>query len=149
MPDQLIGQIEAFVPPLEALAEGLGQPHLIHADLTADHLLGRVEGGRWITTGLIDFGDAMIGDLYYELVPLHLDLFHADKRLLATFLRSYGVDEAMLRIVPTRALAAALLHRFDVFGPTFAAHPWARDARSLEELADLLWDVERPGASEM
>jgi hygromycin-B 7''-O-kinase len=39
---------------------------------------------------LIDFGDAMVGDLHYELAALHLDLFDCDKRLLRQFLDHYG-----------------------------------------------------------
>jgi len=75
LPEHLFAQLDDFLLPLDKLLDARSTPHLIHADLTADHALGRLEGGRWKSLALIDFGDAMIGNQYYELVALHLDLF--------------------------------------------------------------------------
>ena len=54
-------------------------------------------------------GDAMIGNLYYELAAMHLDLFKGDRRLLAAYLDSYGLDEAARHSLPRRAMSMALL----------------------------------------
>lgn len=115
LPERLVAQIETFMPPVEVLVDDGFPPHLIHADLTEDHLLGRWETGCWKGQTLIDFGDAMTGSLYYELVALHLDLFRGDRRMLAAFLAAYDPPAAALADLPRRALATALLHRFDVF----------------------------------
>lgn len=131
----LAEEIEDFLPPLEALAELDRPAHLIHADLTRDHLLGRVEGG-WRSLALIDFGDAMTGSLFYELGPLHLDLFNGDRRLLAAFLDSYALPEDQRANLGRGALATALLHRFDLFG---GLPPELRQAPSLAELASALY----------
>ena len=136
LPERLVAQIEAFMPPVEALVDDGYPPHLIHADLTADHLLGRGKTGHWKGLALIDFGDAMTGSLYYELAALHLDLFGGDRRMLAAFLAAYGLPAAALADLPRRALATALLHRFDVF----QAVPRALlQAQTLDELAYTLW----------
>lgn len=142
LPEHLLAQVDNFLLPVEELVDSRSAPHLIHADLTADHVLGRLEGGRWNSLALIDFGDAMIGNLYYELVALHLDLFQADKRLLAAYLDAYGLDEQAHRKLPVRAMNMALLHRFNVLGPVFARNPILRQVSTLDELADVLWNVE-------
>lgn len=132
----LIEQIEGYLPPLEALVDTSCSPHLIHADLTRDHLLGRVENGRWRSLALIDFGDAMTGDLLYELAALHMDLFRGQKPLLSAFLNAYELPPAARRDLPRQALATSLLHRFNVFA---GLSPERLQARSLDDLAQELW----------
>lgn len=139
LPARLIDQIDEFLLPLEDLVEWQRPPHLIHADLTGDHLLGRLEGGRWSSLALIDFGDAMTGSLYYELAALHLDLFAAERPLLSAFLDAYGLPPEQRAGLPRRAMAAALLHRFDVFAPRSGGA--LETAGSLEQLAEMLWQV--------
>jgi hygromycin-B 7''-O-kinase len=139
LPDRLIDQIEDFLPPQDDLLVDFSRPpHLIHADLTRDHLLGRVEQDRWVSLGLIDFGDAMTGSLWYELAALHLDLFGADRRLLSAFLESCPLPAIQPGwSFPQLAMAGALLHKFNVL----AGLPPERFAvESLEELALQLWD---------
>ncbi len=134
LPAHLLAGVEEFIPPLEELADRTRPPHLIHADLTRDHLLGRLEDGRWTSQAIIDFGDAMTGDLRYELCALHLDLFAGDKRLLAAFFEGYGRPAPP----PHSALATALLHRFNVFA---AVPEEALQVETLEELAERLYGV--------
>lgn len=145
MPRYLIEQIEDFLLPVEALIDRGCSPHLIHADLTADHLLGRLDKGRWTTLGLIDFGDATVADLGYELIALHLDLFRCNKRLLAAYLAAYGLDEQALCTLPAKAMSLTLLHRFNVLEGLFGHYPKADAVSTLDELASLLWDINTPG----
>jgi hygromycin-B 7''-O-kinase len=144
MPPHLIEQIDDYLLPIEALVDGRAQPHLIHADLNEDHVLGGLGDGRWRLRGLIDFGDAMVGDWMYELVAFHIGLVHCDKRLLAAFLQAYGVERQPHDFVH-RAMSYTLLHEFAVLRQVFEEFPVARDVATLEELASMLWDTERPG----
>ncbi len=144
LPAQLIEQLNAYLLPIEALADWSGRPHLIHADLTGDHILGRLEGDHWTTLAVIDWGDAMVGDLAYELSALHLDLFRGDKQMLGAFLDAYGLDEHSRATLPARALSVALLHRFNVLEGIFERFPQAREIPTLEQLATALWDVSVP-----
>ncbi len=137
LPERLIAQITSYVLPPAALIDPGVRPHLIHADLNGDHLLGRLDGGRWTTFGVIDFGDAMVGSLYYEVVALHLGLFCRDRGLLRAFLDAYGVGAAARRDFPAKAMTAALLHRCNVLVEV----PELGQAESLEQLAVRLWDV--------
>lgn len=138
LPAHLLAQLERFVPPPDQLVGLHRPPHLIHADLTLDHLLGKVINGRWQTLALIDFGDAMTGDLLYELAALHLDLFRADRRLLGAFLDSYELPLEERVDLPRRALAMALLHQFNVLA-CLPGQMLAAD--SLEELAQRIWGL--------
>jgi hygromycin-B 7''-O-kinase len=144
MPPHLVEQIEHFLLPPEQLVEDGAAPHLIHADLTADHLLGQYENGHWQPTALIDFGDAMTGSLYYELVALHLDLFRGDKRLLRAYLDAYGLGESARRMLPAKAMSMTLLHRFSTYimESIFSIFPQALAVSTLEEFAALVWNVD-------
>lgn len=140
LPARLVAQIDSFLPPVEALTTPTHPPHLIHADLTRDHVLGRFEGAHWRTLAIIDFGDARTGDLLYELCALHLDCFSADTQLLAAFLDAYGLPSSARENLPPKALATALLHQFDVFSGL--PHELLESAARLEDLAIRLWGVQ-------
>jgi hygromycin-B 7''-O-kinase len=138
LPACLVNQIDDFIPPLDDLIHPAQPAHLIHADLNADHLLGRLNDGRWQTLAVIDFGDAMTGDLFYELAALHLGLFRGERSWLAAFLDSYGLPREERRRLPRRAMATALLHQFNVFT---CLTPDQKRSTNLEEFTLSLWDV--------
>jgi hygromycin-B 7''-O-kinase len=138
LPRHLIEQIDGYLPPVATLIDG-PRPHLIHADLTDDHLLGRWDGDHWSMTGLIDFGDALAGGLGYELAALQLDLFRGDRARLAAFLDGYGLNAAARADLPRQALCCALLHRFDVFEGLAEKLPDLGGIASLDALAERVW----------
>ena len=142
LPPHLIDQIDAYLLPRDQLLDPAHLTCLIHADLTADHVLGQLSAGRWESQHLIDFGDAMLGDFHYELIALHLDLFRCDKRLLKAYLDAYGLDAEMHRQLSHRAMSLTLLHRFDVLAPFPERFPAAFQVESLTALESLLWDIE-------
>lgn len=129
-------------PFLENLLKRPAPPpalHLIHADMTRDHLMGEFIDNRWQIHAMIDFGDCMPGDLYYELAPLQLDFFDCDRELLAAFLSAYGVPQVLPADFPQRCLAAALQHRFNVFDGIFERHPEFWAVSDLDQLARAIW----------
>lgn len=113
--------------------------HLIHADISRDHILGDFNEGRWAPKALIDFGDSMSGDLYYELAAVHLDLFDADTRLLHACLDAYGEISYNELDFASCCLAAAVQHQFNVFEVVFERHPQLTAIGTLPELANQLW----------
>jgi hygromycin-B 7''-O-kinase len=138
-PAHLAEQLEIYLSANAAFLQ-TGSDCFIHADLTQDHFLGQFQSERWETLAVIDFGDAMLGNLYYELAALHLDLFDCDKHLLAAFLRAYGLppDPDFLR----KTMVTSLLHQFDIYVSLFSWKPELQQARTLEELADRLWKID-------
>ena len=138
IPAHLLDQLEGFVLPVECLLDFSAPPCLIHADLTADHLLGSLVSGRWQSLAIIDWGDAMTGNLLYELVALHLDLFHSDKRRLRVCLDAYGLPSFYWHDFPRKALSLVLLHQFPM--PAWVYEPY-KDVHSMQELAECLFAV--------
>jgi hygromycin-B 7''-O-kinase len=126
LPTHLIDQIEAYllIPHAER--------RLLHADLHDHHVF--VEGDRLV--GIIDWGDAIVADPYYELPALHLHTFNADRDLLAAFLDGYGwpPDADFAR----RAMSMALIYPFNVLDRVARTTSLAA-IRTLDELADLVW----------
>ncbi len=133
----LVAGLADFLPPggEDWYLPGV-HPHLIHADLTADHLFGRADISGWQACALIDFGDARTGSLEYELAALQLSLFQGDRRLLAAFLAAYGFTPPPG--FAQRALAFCLLHQFDVLSEQPAT---VQSANSLPQLAERLFGV--------
>lgn len=134
LPPHLIEQIDAYLLPPDELIDFSSPPHLIHADLTADHLLGLWTGRRWSTTGLIDWGDAMVGNLLYELVALQLDLFRGDREMLGAFLETYQPAQFFQDGFVRKAMCMTLLHRFNVL-----AGRDLEEVKTLEDLGEMLW----------
>jgi aminoglycoside phosphotransferase (APT) family kinase protein len=101
LPARLIDQVENYLLPVEALLDLAYPPHLIHADITGDHLLGRINNEVWHSLGIIDWGDAMSGDLFYELQALYLDLFRCDREMLRPSSKPMVCSQVKSRISPT------------------------------------------------
>jgi hygromycin-B 7''-O-kinase len=83
LPRHLLEQVPEY------LDDGLAPPVLVHADITADHVFldrGRLEG-------IIDWGDAMVADRYYEFVAVYLDALAGSPELFRAFLDGYGLRE--------------------------------------------------------
>lgn len=146
LPVRLQEQLEDYLPDVEALVDRATEPLLLHCDMNADHLLGSLQAGRWISHGLIDFGDARIGGLLNELVALHLGLFRCDKRLLRRFLRAYGSEVARQPDFARRAMSFTLLHEFNVLEFVFECFPALSQVDSLEALANRIWNLDAPAA---
>lgn len=143
LPPHLLEQIEAYLLPVDALFERRRPPCLVHSDLNEDHVLGRWEAGHWRPRGMIDFGDALSGDPLYELVAFHFGLAHCDKHLLRVLLDATGHGLERDPAFVHRAMSYTLLFEHNVLGQVLQELPHARDVASLDELATLLWDLER------
>jgi hypothetical protein len=155
LPPQLVSQVQYFLLPTNELLDLSTPPHLIHADLTGDHLLGRMgasrqvhptaeqslrsTGAEWETLAIIDWGDTRIGNVLYELVALHLDLFTADRWLLSICLERYELPDFYRQSFAHKALCMALLHQFPLPAWVSASHA---DIQTLDELAVKLFTID-------
>jgi Phosphotransferase enzyme family len=164
LPAQLLHQIPGFIPPVNRLLDLSAPPHLIHADLTADHLLGQLiaaqaseepdaqvtvpngmldpnlmdKGHGWKSLAVIDWGDCRLGNILYELVALHIDLFQADKHLLRICLQAYRLPVFYQTNFSRKALSTVLLHQFPMPASIYAPF---REVQSLDELAEDLFGI--------
>lgn len=64
------------------------QPALLHGDLSPDHFIGSAETGT--LTGVIDFGDACIGDPVWDLIYICEDY---SEETFNTFMHLYAPDD--------------------------------------------------------
>ena len=142
LPPHLLAEIPSYLLPPASLIPFASSPSLIHADLTRDHLLGDLRDDNWTLLAIIDFGDALSGDLFYELVVLHLELFNADQRLLRDFLAAYQPSPFHQQDFIHKAMTLTLLHPYNAFALPFERHPSLRECTSLDELAHRLWNVD-------
>lgn len=139
LPPPLLAQIEAFVPSVEQLIDRATAPVLVHCDLNRDHILGAADAGRWLPAGIIDFGDARVGDPLFEAGALILGLFDGNARLMHDFLDAYGMARDFSADIACRALAFTLLHEFNVLDGLLERVPAAATVATLDELAHLLF----------
>jgi hypothetical protein len=148
LPAHLLEQLPGYLPQVEEVLDLSSIPHLIHADLTGDHLLGKLlptpktspitNGKEWKSLAIIDWGDCRVGNILYELVALHIDLFQTDKHLLDICLEAYGLPAFYKQDFAHKALAMTLLHQFPM--PMSAYRPY-QHVQSLDELAEGLFGV--------
>ncbi len=114
---------------------------LMNGDLTEDHILLRQDNGKWRISGLIDFGDALVGQREYEWIALWFSGLDRDYECLTAFMDSYDpyikLDDAFF----TRAMAFTFLHEFgpDILALTLKALGKPQ-IESIQELQALLWE---------
>lgn len=120
MPQHLLAEVPAF------LADASADRVLVHADLTADHLFVASTG----LVGIIDWGDALAADPWYEIPAVRFDGLKSDRALFDAFLDGYGwsVDEHFAR----RAMQGVLEFQFNAVSDL-------PPADNLDELADKLF----------
>lgn len=137
LPERFIAQLDDYVA--EDVANEHAHPALLHADLHHDHVLISIgEDGQPGIGGVIDWGDARVGDRFYELPALHLGLFLGDKVMLAAFLDAYEWDGYRTDAFARRAMTMTLLHEFNVLDGVVAMIDL--DAcESPGDLADAIW----------
>ena len=88
-------ELEAWLEVIEPWLAGWPPPaatHLIHADLTDDNILLAQGAEGWHVSGVIDFGDAMLGSSLYEACVPVACLFYGQAAQLEAMLKAAGVS---------------------------------------------------------
>lgn len=142
MPSWLVDGVDDFVRAHGPRKDDDVDPVILTGEYTPFNLLavptGEGGGGARLT-GMIDFGDAMIGPREYDLLGPSLFSCEGDPRLVAALFRGYGrvLDDALRH----RLLALALLHRYASFDAQLRIRAWRDRASSLDALAELVWPL--------
>jgi Ser/Thr protein kinase RdoA (MazF antagonist) len=128
LPAHLAAQVPAY------LADALPPDTLVHADITEDHLF--VANGA--ISGVIDWGDAIVADPFYELPAVYLGALRGERPLLSAFLHGSGwlVDGDFAR----RALQGILEFQFNAITGIRELLP-VDDIGTLDGLAEALFTV--------
>jgi hygromycin-B 7''-O-kinase len=109
-PEAWTRDIDAYLAPLvEPLSQAAQVP--LSADITDDNVLVEERCGRIVLSGLIDFGDALVGDALYDFVSPVTFFGGGSPDILSALLAGYGYESAP-RDLRQRMRAYSLLHRF-------------------------------------
>ena len=142
LPPALVEQMDDYLTRHPA---GAVTKRLVHGDLHEEHIFVSTPSvsptDQPHVIGIIDWGDAIAADPYYELPALHCGTFSGDKRLLRAFLDGYGWESASSDDFMHRAMTMTLLFEFDALNrvrPLITQHAPA----TLDALAHLLWAPE-------
>lgn len=112
-------------------------PHVIlTGEYTPFNLLAEPDLTGWHLSGMIDFGDAMVGPPEYDLLGPSVFLCGGDPLLVHALFDGYGrpLDPVLRR----QLMLLQVLHRYSHFAAQLRLPGW-RDAGSLEALAQRLW----------
>jgi len=106
-PELAILPIRDDIQAMQVGSVGPAWPVILHGDLEASHVFWDGEH----VTGLIDFGDAKLGDPLYDFVALRLGMSDKSEEL-AAFSRGYGTAPFSLADGRMRLLQYAILHEW-------------------------------------
>ncbi|XP_075082440.1 lysine-specific demethylase JMJ21 isoform X1 [Nicotiana tabacum] len=104
----------------------------------------------WRPTHILDFSDLSVGDPISDLIPIYLDVFRGDPRLLKQFLDSYklpfvkrglnaSAESNRFQRLSYRAMCYCILHDENVLGAVFGTWKELRKAKSWEEVEEAVW----------
>ncbi|XP_044474735.1 F-box protein At1g78280 isoform X1 [Mangifera indica] len=111
---------------------------------------GSGEEKSWRPTHILDFSDLSIGDPIYDLIPIHLDVFRGDSRLLKQLLEGYKLPLLRRKLQPLsgddkfarlsyHTMCYCILHEENVLGAIFGMWKGLRMAKSWEEVELKVW----------
>jgi hygromycin-B 7''-O-kinase len=113
---------------------------LLTGEYTPFNLLVHDREDGWTLTGMIDFGDAMIGPSEYDFVGPALFSCAGDPELIGALFRGYfGPSFQITHPMRMRLMALAVLHRYADLDVQLRIANWRDRVNSLEELAELAW----------
>jgi hygromycin-B 7''-O-kinase len=139
LPPYLAAQVPEFLDENLPFVTEAFHPCLMSADLHAWQILIERQSGEWRVTGHIDLGDAEVGPVEYEWVPLCHKAFRGDETLMRAFFAAYGWPLPVPPDVKRRLKLYTLLHRFP---PLFSeGPPLGAEGPSLEAILDAQWPI--------
>ncbi|KAL3504772.1 hypothetical protein ACH5RR_034613 [Cinchona calisaya] len=105
------------------------------------------KSNSWHPCHIIDFSDLSLGHPICDLIPLYLDVFRGDSRLLKQFLESYklpivgrkSAENTWFGRASYLTMCFCILHDENVLGAIFSLWKELRSAKSWEEVEEKVW----------
>ncbi|RAP34546.1 phosphotransferase [Legionella quinlivanii] len=143
-PPVLLKQLPDYLDSAKELVTSIKKPVILTGEYTPMNFLVNHKEDMWHISGLIDFGDAMLGLPEYDLLGPGAFLIQGDKQLLETFLIAYGYSSSELTGKLSHQLTALmLLHQYSNLKVQIRIANWEEQVQSLEDLESLVWGVKR------
>lgn len=130
----LLEQIEPYLEKTRSALPESFQPAILTGEYTPGNLLMTRQAGAWRLSGLIDFGDAMVGFSEYDLLGPSTFLSLGDAGQVRALLDGYGYGTPPPGL-SQRLMRMLLLHRFSKL------LRWQDRVRDFDELERLLWPL--------
>lgn len=140
MPDWFMLHIEDFVNESISIVPQHPDLVIMTCEYTPFNLLVTKHAGKYEISGMIDFGDAMIGYHEYDLLGPLLFLAAGNSDLVKSLLLGYGyADEQINQQLRRRVMILQVLHRFSNFKSQLRIPGWEDRVKSIAELEELIF----------
>jgi len=137
----LVRQIEPYLAATPWSTEQAA-PVLVHGDLTHLNFLVSDDMGDWKITGLIDWGDAKIGQRTHEFISPGVHMYKGDPTTRAQWYRGYGWgDERGAAHYQHLIMARAMLYYAEDFSHLIQTVQGAMACRDWESMAVAFWHL--------
>ncbi len=142
MPDWFLTQVEHYVTTYIYLLPKYPKLVILTGEYTPFNLLVQLSHDNWEITGMIDFGDAMIGYREYDLLGPLLFLCEGKTILIQTLFEAYGYrKEEMNMKLRRRLLLLAILHRYSNLKEQIRISGWQDNVSNFDELEQIIWPI--------
>src|SRR6185312_3440797 len=129
----LLQQIPSYIETVNESLLKIEKPVLLTGEYTPMNFLVTNIDGLWHISGLIDFGDAMLGHYKYDLLGPGAFLIQGDNELLKTFLSAYGyLPNEMNTDLSHQLTALMLLHKYSNLDVQVRIADWKNKVFSLK-----------------
>jgi hygromycin-B 7''-O-kinase len=136
----LLKQIPSYIEMVSKSLLKIEKPVLLTGEYTPMNFLVTSIEGIWHISGLIDFGDAMLGSYQYDLLGPGAFLIQGDKELLNAFFIAYGyLPHELSSELSHQLTALMLLHKYSNLDVQVRIEGWKNKVSSLKELEQLVW----------
>ncbi|STX51489.1 Aminoglycoside phosphotransferase [Legionella busanensis] len=140
LPEKLLRQMPAYIETIKPSLVKIDRPVILTGEYTPMNFLVTHIEGAWHISGLIDFGDAMLGHYKYDLLGPGAFLIQGDKELLNAFLTAYGfLSHELNENLSHELTALMLLHKYSNLEIQVRIANWKNKISSLKKLEDLVW----------
>jgi hygromycin-B 7''-O-kinase len=121
-------------------AVATSQRRLLHGDLAPINLLVRPEPDGWAISGMIDFGNAMRGDPWFDLTAASVLLQPGDRTTVHAMLDGYagGSSADLARLRPS-LMVNTLIHPLGDIAACLALVPGAAGCATWDDAARFFW----------
>lgn len=139
----LLNEIPSYIEAVHDSLLKIEKPVLLTGEYTPMNFLVTHIDGLWHISGLIDFGDAMLGHYKYDLLGPGAFLIQGDKQLLKAFLSAYGISaDEMSAELSHQLTALMLLHKYSNLDVQVRVADWKKKVSSLKALENLVWGLQ-------
>jgi len=144
MPQWFVKGLDTWLKDSHELLNEPFQSVILTGEYTPFNLLVQPIDGHFRLSGMIDFGDTMIGSADYDLLGPSVFLGEGDPLLIRALFSAYGYDlsDAMtIDSLRRKLLTLQILHRYSDFKSQLRIADWENKVGSFDDLARLIWPL--------